>query len=79
MRPDFVLVWCVDRVYVSFSNRMTTLAALLYLKSHCWIHQYRSYLMSVELAGFVDKDRMSACIASAKEHHEARRREIYLF
>jgi exosome complex RNA-binding protein Rrp42 (RNase PH superfamily) len=36
-------------------------------------------LLSVNQLGIADKDTMSTCVASAKERHEARGREIYFF
>ena len=39
----------------------------------------RGGLLSANQLGIADKDTMSACVASAKEHHEGRGLEIYSF
>jgi exosome complex component RRP43 len=36
-------------------------------------------ILSASQLGVADKDTMSWCVSSAKEHHEARGREIYSF
>jgi exosome complex component RRP43 len=39
----------------------------------------RGAILSATQLGIADKDTMSACVASAKDRHEARGREIYSF
>ncbi|KAH9983796.1 ribosomal protein S5 domain 2-like protein [Russula compacta] len=39
----------------------------------------RGSILSTSQLGIADKDTMSACVASAKEHHDVRGREIYSF
>ena len=39
----------------------------------------RGAILSVNQLGIADKDTMCACVASAKEHHEARGCGIYSF
>jgi len=73
---------------LSFRTERQPLRSLSHLKSPCWTHLYRLCLMCVAQRGatlsanasqlcIADKDMMSACVAPAKERHEAHGREIY--
>jgi len=71
------------RLTTSFSNRTTVLADPVAFEeplldtSISVVLDERGAMLSANQFGIADKDTMSACVASAKEHHEARGREIY--
>jgi len=78
------VVFC-PRLTTSFLNRTTILADPVAFEeplldtSISIVLDERGAILSANQLGMADKDTMSACVASAKEHHEARGREIYSF
>ena len=69
----------------SFSNRMTVLVDSVAFEeplpdtSISIVLEEGGAILSANQLGMSGKDTMSACVSSAKEHHEACGREIYLF
>ena len=69
----------------SFFNRTTVLADPVAFEeplldtSISILLDDRGALFSANQLGIADKDTMSACVVSAKGHHEARGRGIYSF
>jgi len=73
------------RLTTSFLNRTTILVDPVAFEeplldtSLSIVLDERGAILSANQLGIADKDTMSACVASAKVHYEARGREIYSF